>query len=39
MSNNSTNSKSYMIYRLVLFPTTFSDPNLDFKVTEWMPSA
>jgi len=26
MSNNSTNSKLYMIYRVVLFPMTFSDP-------------
>jgi len=36
MSNNSTNSKSYMIYRVVPFPTTYSDPNPDFKVTEFL---
>jgi len=23
-----------MVYRMVLFPMTFSDPNLDSKVTE-----
>jgi len=33
MSNNSTNGKSYMIYRVVPFPMTFSDYNLDSKVT------
>ena len=32
MSNNSTNSKSCMIYPMVPF-VTLSDLNLDFKVT------